>query len=239
MTGLRSTPFSRTAVTRAARQGEPAWAGAPPGVPPRHGATQTEGKRAGNPASLIRQRITRRSACAPSYPCHQSRQHKIGSGVGKVLRLRCAVGAGHGFAVRVRLTSSHGVRGCRREVRNDGHDPRAGARAGSAGVGARTCLVFGLAASTSASTWSCPPRSAGDKGTGACCRHGQAEVFSSWCISSACGSSVQVSSKDRWRFSTWQKTGHTGGTSGCEQRSGSSITRSGRPATGVLRGCVR
>ncbi len=50
------------------------------------------------------------------------------------------------------------------------------------------------------------------KGTGACCRHGQAEVFSSWCISSACGSSVQVSSKDRWRFSTWQKTDNTGGT---------------------------
>jgi hypothetical protein len=30
-----------------------------------------------------------------------------------------------------------------------------------------------------------------------------------------------------------------GGTSGCEQRLGSSIARSGRPATGVLRGCVR
>ena len=157
----------------------------------------------------------------------------------RFLRLRCAVGAGHGFAVRVRLTSSHGVRGCRREVRNDGHDPRAGARAGSAGGGACTCLVFGLAASTSASTWSCSPHSAGDKGTGARCRHGQAEVFNSWCISSACGSSVQVSSKDRWRFSTWQKTDNTGGTSGCEQRLGSSITRSGRPATGVLRGCVR
>ena len=48
------------------------------------------------------------------------------------------------------------------------------------------------------------------KGPGARWRHGQAEVFSSSCISSACGSSVQVSSKDRWRFSTGQKTGNTG-----------------------------
>jgi hypothetical protein len=49
---------------------------------------------------------------------------------------------------------------------------------------------------------------------------------------------MQVGSKDRWRFSTWQKTAIRG-TSGCEQRVGSTITRPGRPATGVLRGGVR
>jgi hypothetical protein len=36
------------------------------------------------------------------------------------------------------------------------------------------------------------------------------EVCSSWCISSACCSSVQVSSKNRWRFSSWQRTDKTG-----------------------------
>ena len=192
LTGLRSAPFSRTAVTRAARQGEPARAGARQAS--RHGMGPRRRKETGwkprQPNSPAHnQAVCMRSVLSlPSIPPAQ-----IGSGVGKVLRLRLRAGAGHGFAVRVRLPSSHGVRGCRREARNDGHDPRAGARAGAAGVGARTCLVFGLAASTSASTWSCPPHSAGDKGTGACCRHGQAEVFSSWCISPACGSSVQVS----------------------------------------------
>jgi hypothetical protein len=50
----------------------------------------------------------------------------------RFLRLRCAVGAGQGFAIRVRLTGSHGVRGYRREFflmatdkfRDGGHDPR-------------------------------------------------------------------------------------------------------------------
>lgn len=78
---------------------------------------------------------------------------------------------------------------------------------------ARTCLVLGLAAPASGSTWSCPPRSSGDKKPGPCAATGgtgRRRSAAPGCISSACGSSVQVGSKDRWRFSTWQKTGNTG-----------------------------
>jgi hypothetical protein len=107
---------------------------------------------------------------------------------------------------------------------------------------ARTCLVLGLAALASGSSWSCPPRSSGDKKPGPAAATGgtgSRRSAAPGCIRSACGSSVQVGSKDRWRFSTWQKTDSTGRTSGCEQRLGSCIIRSGRPATGVLWGCVR
>ncbi len=192
LTGLRSAPFSRTAVTRAARQGEPARAGARQAS--RHGMGPRRRKETGwkprQPNSPAHnQAVCMRSVLSlPSIPPAQ-----IGSGVGKVLRLRLRSRRRSWLRGPCPPPEQPRSSGLQAEARNDGHDPRAGARAGSAGVGARTCLVFGLAASTSASTWSCPPHSAGDKGTGACCRHGQAEVFSSWCISPACGSSVQVS----------------------------------------------
>jgi hypothetical protein len=98
-------------------------------------------------------------------------------------------------------------------TRAGGRDPRAGARADSAGVGARTYLVSGLAAPISGSTWSCPPHAVGDRNRGTAAVTGGTggrRSAAPGCISSACGSSVQVSSKDRWRFSTWQKTGNTG-----------------------------
>ena len=75
---------------------------------------------------------------------------------------------------------------------------------------ARTSLVSGGAAPASGSTWSGPPRRAGDERNRACCRHGrnrQAQACGPWCISSARGSSVQVGGQDRWRFCAWHKRG--------------------------------
>jgi hypothetical protein len=121
-------------------------------------------------------------------------------------RLRCAVGAGHGSAMCVRLTTSDGVRATSGNsvlvdrARGRGRCQLSWVRVRMSCI--RSCPAgirrhLGLPASP---CWRL-------RGTGASWPtwHRQAEGCRCWCIRSACGSSAQVS-KVRCRFSTWQQT---------------------------------
>jgi hypothetical protein len=163
-------------------------------------------------------------------------------GVGKVsaATLRCRRRSGlrdrcppHGQSWSSGLSAEASFLVSTDRFRAGGHDPRAGARVGSAAGLARTCLVSGRAAPALAArgavrrtvlamTEPGPAAAAGgtgrrrprlgvyQRGAGLLCAGGQQ-------------GSLEVQPLARAEY---------GGTSGCEQRVGSRIIRSGRPGTG-------